>query len=237
MFDINLIRENPEIVRKGLQDRQMDPKPVDDVLALDVQRRALLAEVEIMKAERNAVSKEIGKMKEPGERQVKIDAMRDLGDKIAALDEQVRKVDGDLQNLLATIPNLPSPQTPYGVSEADNQVVRQSGPVKEFDFTPLPHWDLGPQAGIIDFDRGVKITGSRFYILNGAGARLQRALIAWMLDLHSRQGYEERYLPFMVKGATLFASGQLPKFADNLYHDAEEDFWNEIGRASCRERV
>jgi seryl-tRNA synthetase len=226
MFDINLIRENPEIVRKGLQDRQMDPKPVDDVLALDVQRRALLAEVEIMKAERNAVSKEIGKMKEPGERQVKIDAMRDLGDKIAALDEQVRKVDGDLQNLLATIPNLPSPQTPYGVSEADNQVVRQSGPVKEFDFTPLPHWDLGPQAGIIDFDRGVKITGSRFYILNGAGARLQRALIAWMLDLHSRQGYEERYLPFMVKGATLFASGQLPKFADNLYHDAEEDFWN-----------
>jgi seryl-tRNA synthetase len=110
MFDINLIRENPEIVRKGLQDRQMDPKPVDDVLALDVQRRALLAEVEIMKAERNAVSKEIGKMKDPGERQVKIDAMRDLGDKIAALDEQVRKVDGDLQNLLATIPNLPSPR-------------------------------------------------------------------------------------------------------------------------------
>lgn len=226
MFDINLIRENPDVVRKGLQDRQMDTAVVDQVVDLDVKRRSLLSEVERMKADRNAVSKEIGKMKDPVERQARIDSMRDLGDKIASLDEEVRHVDSDLQNLLSNIPNLPSPQTPYGRNEADNQVVRQVGEQKVFDFAPQPHWDLGVQTGIIDFERGVKITGSRFYILNGAGARLERALISYMLDLHIRQGYEERYLPFMVRGQTLFASGQLPKFAENLYHDVEEDFWN-----------
>ena len=227
MLDINLFREKPEIVRKALRDRQMDASVVDQALELDQQRRSLLTQVETMKAERNAVSKEIGRMKDAGARQEKIEAMRLLGEQIAALDEQVRQVEADLNALVAGIPNLPDESTPYGVNEHDNVVVRQSGepialPVAE----PLPHWDLGTNLGIIDFERGVKITGSRFYILNGAGARLQRALIAWMLDLHIRQGYKERYLPFMVKSQTLFASGQLPKFADNLYHDAEEDFWN-----------
>lgn len=226
MLDINLLRDKPEIVREALRARQMDTAPVDRVLQLDQQRRGLLSQVEVMKAERNAVSKEIGRMKDAAERQAKIDAMRVLGDQIAALDEQVRGVDGDLQNVVASIPNLPDPRTPYGVGEQDNVVLRQVGELPAYDFIPQPHWDLGPALGIIDFDRGVKITGSRFYILNGAGARLQRALIAWMLDLHIRQGYRERYLPFMVKSAVLFASGQLPKFADNLYHDVEEDFWN-----------
>lgn len=226
MLDINLIRERPEVVRQALKTRQMDPSMVDQVLELDQRRRSLLSQVEVMKAERNAVSKEIGRMKDPAERQGKIDAMRSLGDQIAALDEQVRQVDLDLQGAVAGIPNLPHESTPYGVDSQDNVVVRQSGPIPEPDFIPQPHWDLGPALGIIDFERGVKITGSRFYILNGPGARLQRALIAWMLDLHIRQGYQERYLPFMVRSQTLFASGQLPKFADNLYHDAEEDFWN-----------
>lgn len=226
MLDINLLRENPELVREAMRVRQMDSDIVDTVLQLDQNRRALLSEVEVMKAERNNVSKEIGRMKDPAERQAKIDAMRELGDKIAALDDQVRTVDIQLQESISVIPNLPDPRTPYGVGEQDNVVLRQVGELPSYDFTPLPHWDLGPQLGIIDFERGVKITGSRFYILNGAGARLQRALIAWMLDLHIRQGYQERYLPFMVKAQTLYASGQLPKFFDNLYHDAEEDFWN-----------
>jgi seryl-tRNA synthetase len=226
MLDINMVREQPEVVRQALKVRQMDPGLVEPVLSLDQERRTLLMKVETMKAERNAVSKEIGRMKEPAERQAKIDAMRSLGDKIAALDEQVRQVDADLQASLAVIPNLPDPKTPYGTGEHENVVLRQVGEIPQYDFTPLPHWEIGPQLGLIDFDRGVKISGSRFYILNGAGARLQRALIAWMLDLHIRQGYKERYLPFMVKGQTLFASGQLPKFADNLYHDVEEDYWN-----------
>jgi len=226
MLDINLLRDKPDVVRDALRARQMDAAVVDSVLQLDQERRGLLSQVEVMKAERNNVSKEIGRMKEPAERQAKIEAMRVLGDTIASLDEKVREVDTQLQETVATIPNLPDPRTPYGAGEHDNVVLRQVGDLPTFDFAPKPHWDLGPQLGIIDFERGVKITGSRFYILNGAGARLQRALIAWMLDLHDRQGYRERYLPFMVKAATLYASGQLPKFIDNLYHDIEEDYWN-----------
>ena len=225
MLDINLLREQPDLVRKSLQDRQMDAGVVDSIQALDVERRTLIARVEERKAERNTVSREIGKMKDPAERQAKIDAMRLVGDEIDQLDERIRQVDEDLRTLVAVIPNIPDPQTHYGKDEHDNQVIQMVGEPRTFNFNPLPHWDLGPALGVLDFDRGVKITGSRSYILSGAGARLQRALIAWMLDLHIRQGYEEKYTPFMVRSGTLFASGQLPKFADNLYHDAEEDLW------------
>ena len=225
MLDLNLIRENPEVVRKALTDRQMDPSPVDMVLSLDSERRNLLTQVEKLKAERNVVSKEISQSKDPATRQAKIDAMREVGDHIAELDEKVRDVESKLQYIHSTIPNLPDPSTPYGKDESENVVMRTEGQLPEYDFTPLPHWELGTKLGIIDFERGVKLTGSRFYILNGAAARLQRALIAWMLDLHIRQGYEERYTPFMVKADTLFAAGQLPKFVDNLYHDIEEDLW------------
>ena len=225
MLDLNLIRENPEIVRKALTDRQMDPSPVDMVLSLDSERRNLLTQVEKLKAERNVVSKEISQSKDPATRQAKIDAMREVGDHIAELDEKVRDVESKLQYIHSTIPNLPDPSTPYGKDESENVVMRTEGQLPEYEFTPLPHWELGTKLGIIDFERGVKLTGSRFYILNGAAARLQRALIAWMLDLHIRQGYEERYTPFMVKADTLFAAGQLPKFVDNLYHDIEEDLW------------
>ena len=127
--------------------------------------------------------------------------------------------------MTAALPNIPDERTPIGASEEENVVLRTVGQLPEFDFEPKPHWDLGPALGIIDFERGTKITGSRFYVLSGAGARLQRALIAFMLDLHIRQGYTEKYLPFMVKTATVFGAGQLPKFADNLYKDHEEDFY------------
>jgi seryl-tRNA synthetase len=225
MLDLNLIREQPEIVRKALQDRQMDAEPVDQILALDEQRRALIQEVEGLKAERNTVSKEIGRMKDPQERQAKIDAMRAVGERIDKLDENLRLVEGQLNDILAMVPNIPDPSTPYGKNEEENVVIKTVGQIPEFDFEPKPHWDLGPELGILNFEQGVKITGSRFYVLSGAGARLQRALIAWMLDLHIRQGYNEKYTPFMVKKETLFGAGQLPKFEDNLYHDHEEDLW------------
>lgn len=225
MLDINLIREQPDVVRKSMRDRQMDPAPVDEVLALDVERRSLLNQVEKLKAERNTVSKEISKLKDPAERQAKINAMREVGDLITTFDEKVRQVDERLHYLVLSIPNLPDPLTPYGVDDSENVVLRYEGEQPKFDFTPQTHWDLGTKLGIIDFDRGVKLTGSRFYILNGLGARLERALISYMVDLHNRQGYEERYTPFMVKAETLYSSGQLPKFADNLYHDVEEDLW------------
>ncbi len=225
MLDINLVRENPEEVRAALSKRNVEADVVDQVQALDVERRRLLTEVETLKAERNTVSRQISQMKDPAARQEKIAAMKQVGDRIAELDDQVRQVEEKLQALVATIPNVPDPTTPVGTDERDNGVVKRVGPIPEYDFTPQPHWDLGPKLGILDFERGVKITGSRFYVLSGAGARLQRALIAWMLDLHIRQGYTEKYTPFMVKEATMFASGQLPKFVDNLYHDVEEDYW------------
>ena len=225
MLDINLIREQPEVVRQALRDRQAETEVVDRVLALDVERRRLLTEVEALKAERNTVSREISRLKDPAERQGKIEAMRQVGEQITALDEPLRLVETDLQAAVAVIPNIPDPTTPLGKSEADNVCLQTVGEVPSLDFEPQPHWDLGPALGVINFDQGVKITGSRFYVLSGAGARLQRALIAWMLDLHIRQGYREIYPPFMVRSETLLASGQLPKFADNLYHDAEEDLW------------
>ncbi len=225
MLDLNLIREKPDLVRTALKNRQMDVSPVDDILRLDEKRRTLLTQVEALKAERNAVSKEIGKMKDASEREKKIAAMREVGEKIAGLDKEVAEVEAELQAVTATIPNIPDERTPIGVNEEENVVLRTVGQLPEFDFQPKPHWDLGPALGIIDFERGTKITGSRFYVLNGPGARLQRALIAFMLDLHIRQGYQEEYLPFMVKTATVFGAGQLPKFADNLYKDHEEDFY------------
>jgi seryl-tRNA synthetase len=225
MIDINIIRDDPQKVRQALQDRQMEAESVEQVLELDEQRRALIQEVESLKAERNTVSKEIGRMKDAGERQARIDAMRAVGERIDALDEQLRQVEAQLNEVMAGIPNLPDPRTPYGVDEHDNVVIKTVGEPPKFDFEPKAHWDLGPALGILNFDQGVKITGSRFYVLSGPGARLQRALIAWMLDLHIRQGYTEKYTPFMVKEATLFGSGQLPKFADNLYRDHEEDLW------------
>ena len=225
MLDINLIRENPDLVRTALNNRQMDPSPVDEILRLDGQRRELLTEVEQLKAERNTVSKEISKMKDAGEREQKIAAMREVGDKIAALDKQVTSVEEELTSLTSTLPNVPDERTPIGASEDENVVLRTVGEIPEFNFEPKAHWDLGPELGVIDFERGAKITGSRFYVLSGAGARLQRALIAFMLDLHIRQGYTEQYLPFMVKYDTVYGAGQLPKFADNLYKDHEEDLY------------
>ncbi len=164
-------------------------------------------------------------MKDAESRQEKISAMRAVGDKISKLDGDLRSVDSELNSAMSTLPNIPSDKTPYGVDESENVVLKTVGEIPKFDFEPQAHWDLGPDLDIIDFERGVKMTGSRFYVLSGAGARLQRALIAYMLDLHIKQGYTEKYTPFMVKTETVYGAGQLPKFADNLYKDHEEDLY------------
>jgi seryl-tRNA synthetase len=225
MIDIGLIREQPEVIRKALRDRQIDPTPVDQVLVLDDKRRAIIQDVENLKAERNVVSKEIGKLKDQIQREQMIESMRRVGDQITQLDEQLRDVEQDLGDLLANIPNVPDERVPVGKDENENKVIKTVGEKRSFEFMVQPHWEIGPSLGLIDFERGVKMTGSRFYVLSGLGARLQRALISWMLDLHARQGYTEKYTPFMVKGQTLFGAGQLPKFTDNLYKDHEEDLW------------
>lgn len=170
------------------------------------------------------MSKDIAKMKEkPPEL---LAEMREVGDTIKSIEGELERIEAELHDLLLRIPNLVHPSVPVGKDSNDNVVVRKWGEPKKFDFTPLPHWELGPRLGIIDFERGVKISGTRFYILRELGAKLQRSLIAFMLDLHTKEhGYKEIYPPFMVKRECMVGSGNLPKFADNLYHDEEDDMW------------
>jgi seryl-tRNA synthetase len=224
MLSLQFIRENPDVVRAALEARHTQA-PLDELLTLDERRRALLGEVEALRAEQNAASKRIGAAKDPAERQRMIDEMKGVSAKVDELTPRLRDMDERLNALLMEIPNIPDPTAPRGASEDDNVVVRQSG--EEYtDAWRKPHWELGEQLGIIDFERGVKLSGSRFYVLSGAGARLQRALISFMLALHiDKHGYTEKYLRSMVKEETMWHSGQLPKFRDNLYHDAEEDYW------------
>ena len=223
MLDLKFIRENPDLVREAAIKRN-DTAPVDDILLLDKQHRELVTRVEQLKAKRNEVSKKIGTMKEkPAEL---IAEMRDVGEQIKILDEQISKIVVTLNDLLLRVPNIPHPDTPVGTGENDNVVVKNWGTPKKFDFKCLPHWDIGTNLDIIDFDRGVKLSGTRFYVLKGLGARLQRALMSLMLDLHIlKHNYVEIYPPFLVKPHCLFGTGSLPKFGDNLYHDDEDDLW------------
>jgi seryl-tRNA synthetase len=225
MLDIKLLREQTDFVKAQLARAGVEPGAIDAVLAFDEQRRLLLKEVETLKATRNAVSKEIGKMKDAAERDAKIAEMRGVGDRIAELDKQVGLVEDQQRLALQELRNIPNPDVPDGPDEDHNVVIAQEGQPRQFDFEPKPHWELGEALGIIDFERGVKLSGSRFYVLKGMGAKLQRALIQWLLDLHGRQGYTEVYTPFVVKEETVWASGQLPKFRDNLYRDVEDDLW------------
>jgi len=223
MLDIKFIRENPDAVREALRNRHSGDS-IEDILALDEKRRALLVEVEGMKARRNEVSKEIGKTKQKPP--ALIDEMREIGDRIKDLDVQVESIEKELNDQLLRIPNIQHSSVPIGAGSEDNKVARQWGEQKKFAFEPKPHWDLGEALGIIDFERGVKLSGTRFYVLKGQGAQLQRAVINFMLDLHIKEhGYTEVMPPYMVKQECMYGSGNLPKFADNLYHDAEEDYW------------
>ncbi|MFN5932699.1 MAG: serine--tRNA ligase, partial [Roseiflexaceae bacterium] len=225
MLDIRLIREQTDLVKATLAKAGVEPQLVDNVLIYDTQRRTLLQEVEQLKALRNSTSKEISTLKDATIRDAKIAEMRTVGDRISALDKQVADVEAAQQAAILELRNLPHDSVPVGPDEEHNVVLATYGTPRTFDFAVKPHWELGTSLDIIDFERGVKITGSRFYILKGKGARLQRALIQWLLDLHGNQGYTEVYTPFIVKELSLWGARQLPKFRDNLYHDAEEDYW------------
>jgi seryl-tRNA synthetase len=226
MLDLVFIRERPEKVKAGLEKLGAAPAQVDTILELDEKRRELLTEVETLRARRNRVSKKIGRLDDQEERQRLIEEMREVGERIDALEEPLEKIEGDLEAAMWRVPNLPHESVPVGPDESENVVVAQWGEPRAFDFEPVPHWDLGPELGIVDFERGVKLSGSRFYVLRGFGARLQRALIAWMLDVHTTEhGYTEIYPPFVVKEKCMWGAGQLPKFADNIYHDVEDDIW------------
>lgn len=225
MLDLRLIREHPDIVREGIAKLNTDA-PIDEILTIDEERRLLLAEVETMKAERNAGSKTVGSLKAGPERERRIAEMRALGDRIQELDAKVAEVDLTLNDLLLRVPNLPDPDVPVGADETGNVVLRSWGEPASFAFPARPHWELAEELGLIDFARGVKVSGSRFYYLRGDMVRLQRALATWMLDLHTRQhGYFEMYPPFLVRRDAMVGTGNLPKFGDALYSDQESDLW------------
>ncbi|MFH1662524.1 MAG: serine--tRNA ligase [Chloroflexota bacterium] len=217
MLDLKFIRESTELVRKAVASRQ-DNASIDNILALDTSRRQKLLELEVKRRERKELAK--------GKRAEAANEGRELREVIRNLEDELRGLDCQLNDLLLRVPNIPQPSVPIGKSEDDNIVLNTFGDLPEFDFQPSPHWKLGDELGIIDFERGAKLSGTRFYVLKGAGSRLQRALIDFMLDLHSKEhGYQEIYPPFMVKRECMVGSSNLPKFADNLYHDEEDDLW------------
>jgi seryl-tRNA synthetase len=226
MLDINLFREKPDFVRDGMRKVGEAPVVVDRVRDADAEWRSLLSQAEDLKAERNKRSKEVGRMPKGEEREALILEMREVGDRIKELDGRAGEVRERLDALLLRIPNIPHEDAPVGADESENVVLRTEGEPPRFDFEPRPHWDLAPELGILDFDRGVKLSGSRFYVLLGDGARLQRALISFMVNLHvDRHGYREVYPPYLVAEKCLVGTGNLPKFADNLYRDVEDDLW------------
>ncbi|MEA3442560.1 MAG: serine--tRNA ligase [Chloroflexota bacterium] len=223
MIDIKLIRENPAFVQQSLQ-RRGDIFTLDEILKIDACYRKSLQCSEQLRAQHNKMSKQMGKLRERS--QEFMTELRKLGEEISTLQEEASEAKGKLESLLLQLPNIPHESVPLGKDAGDNTVVRTWGEPRKFPFKPLPHWELGDNLGIIDFKRGVKLSGTRFYVLKGLGAHLQRALISFMLDIHIREhGYQEIYPPFMVKRECMIGSGNLPKFGDNLYHDNEDDFW------------
>ena len=225
MLDIRLIREQTSFVKTELGKAGVDAAEIDRIVECDAERRRLQRELDELRARRTRESKELGRMA-PAERESRRAEMRALGDQITAGEQQLAEIELRFNDLMLGIRNLPRPYVPVGSGEADNVIVRTEGEPRKFDFKPRAHWELGEQLGIIDFERGVKLSGTRFYVLAGLGARLERALIAFMLDLKTRdQGYLEIAPPLMVNTATATSTGHLPKNADTMYHDAEEDYW------------
>jgi len=225
VLGLRLIRDNLELVNDAMARRGF-AAPVGEIVRLDDERRRLLQEVESLKAKRNEVSRQIAAMEDRSAAEALKAEMRRVGERIKALDVETAAVEEKLNALLLEVPNLPHASVPIGKDERENVVVRTWGQPRKLDFEPLPHWEIGERLDIIDFERGVKMSGTRFYLLRGLGARLQRALIAWMLDLHvNEHGYQEIYPPFVVKEECLVGAAQLPKFRDNLYHDVEDDVW------------
>ena len=228
MLDIKLIREKPDFVRQRLSTRgRGDEARIAEIATLDEQRRKLLAEGDSLKAERNKVSKEIGAMKSKGQdASAPMAAMKQVGERVNALDAELTGVDAKLQDILLMVPNLPHDSVPVGKDAADNPEVRRWGEAPKFAFQAKPHWDIGEKLGILDFARAAKISGSGFILYKGAGARLERGLINFLLDLHTREhGFTEISPPFLINRAAMIGTGQLPKFEEDMYRLRDEEMY------------
>jgi seryl-tRNA synthetase len=219
MLDIELLRKNPEFVKERLRLRKEDyPKLVDEALKLDEERRSILRELEALRAERNALSKEIGKRKSKGEQTAELEGkVKEIKEKIEGLEDKLSKVEEQLKRVMLSIPNIPHQSVPVGKDETENVEVRRWGVPRDFDFEPKAHYEIGEALGILDFERGASLAGSRFTVMWGWGAKLERALINFMLDFHTSRGYKEVWVPHLVKPEILEGTGQLPKFEEDLY--------------------
>ncbi len=225
MLDAKLIRNETNKVRQALINRNADTAILDEFLDLDEQRRKILWEAEALKAERNAVSEEIAKMKKAKQdASSEIARMREVGSRIKQMDSDVSEIETRLSDIAFNIPNIPHSSVPVGPDETANQLVKTWGQPKDFDFEPVPHWELATSLDIIDFERGSKIAGSGFILYKGWGARLERSLLNWMLDVHtSEHGYREVFPPFLINRRSMMGTGQLPKFAEDMYHTDKDD--------------
>ncbi len=223
MISIELIRQNPDAVKEAMRKRDAEV-PIDRILELDRIRRSIISETDTLRARRNEVSRQMGRSKERP--QQLIEEMRSVGRRIRDLEDSLRDTDNELDSLMLKVPNIPDVTAPVGPDELANIEVKRVGDLPSFDFEPKAHWDIAEALGIIDFERGVRLAGSRFFVLKGNGAKLQRAVISFMIDMHVEQhGYTEVYLPYIVNRETVQASGHLPGFQEEMYHDEEDDLW------------
>ncbi len=225
MLDVRFVRENIELVKEALRKRDYDIT-VDEFLELDEKRRSLIREVEELRNKRNTVSEEIGRLKRQGQdASGMIAEMKTVSERIKSLDEQLREVDSAIRDFLLNIPNIPHETVPVGKDEEDNVEIRRWGEPREFDFEPLNHWDIGESLDIMDFERASKIAGARFSLMKGLGARLERALMNFMLDLNTEKGYKEVFPPILVNRETMTGTGQLPKFEMDLFKVTDPEFY------------
>jgi len=225
MLDLKFIRENPKLVKAGIA-KKNDNSSIDKILSLDSQRRDIISKVEQLRAERNQVSAQIAQKKKAGEpADNAIAEMRKVGDKIAGMDKTLREIDEQLHTALLWVPNLPHESVPVGVDESANVVIREWGEIPKPDFKVLPHWEIGDKLGILNLPAAAKVAGSGFYLLKGMGAHLQRALINYMLDMHTTDGFTEYTTPYIVTSDTMFGTGQLPKLDDDMYRIEKDNMY------------
>src|SRR5215470_10044141 len=230
MLDFNFVRDNLALVEEKLRQRGMNPTELlKDFRAIDAERRQAITQTESLQAKRNQASEEIAKLKRnKQDATARIQETKDLREKIAECDKKATEADARLREILTSIPNLPHDSVPLGKSEADNVEVRRHGAPPHFDFEPKPHWELGEQLGVLDLERAAKLSGARFAVYWDLGAKLERALANFMLDLHTREhGYTEILPPYLVNSESMYGTGQLPKFAADLFRvpHGEKDLW------------
>ena len=229
MLDIRELRVNTEQVKKAMQSRNEDPQLIDEIISLDEKRREIIQQADALKAKRNQLSKAVAKLKSTGRKEEatqNIEESKNIGNRIKEFDEALREIEGKQEELISQLPNIPSTKAIIGKDEKENKEIMNWGKPKEFEFEPKPHWEIGPDLGMMDFERAAKMSGARFVVLSDGIAKLERALINFMLDYHSQQNdYKEVNIPYLVKRETMYATGQLPKFEEEAYKTTPDDMF------------